>query len=268
MSVWQLSGAICSAIMELSAVARASQRARAARKAWGTVYVYCRSLIYTVQAHAPNAPLEQRMALLRWTIVLPYVMRTHLLDYKDGSDSVEELLTADEVRLPASRAQTASVPARMLRGQASLSCLFLELHGRGFLSDWHCLSVSCPGVGCRPARWPGSTNLPLPKATPPPGVASRICQVGRRLVGGRASEKSTSHLSQAKFLRKHSEHISPHHPLRAVTFLCALLARMDLPPIARSQMVDNLDGYALACGICERISRTPIPLPYARCAPD
>ena len=34
--------------------------------------------------------------ILRWTCALPYLMRSHLLHYKTGSDSLQELLTADE----------------------------------------------------------------------------------------------------------------------------------------------------------------------------
>jgi hypothetical protein len=58
--------------------------------------------VTSAQAFAPGAPLPQRMALLRWTIALPYVMRAHLLDYKPGSDSLDELLTLEEVRAPRS----------------------------------------------------------------------------------------------------------------------------------------------------------------------
>lgn len=51
-----------------------------------------------MQAHAsPDCPLHLRKALMRWTITLPYVMRTHLLDYEPGVDALEELLTNDEV---------------------------------------------------------------------------------------------------------------------------------------------------------------------------
>ena len=51
-----------------------------------------------MQAHAsPDCPLHLRKALMRWTITLPYVMRTHLLDYEPGVDALEELLTSDEV---------------------------------------------------------------------------------------------------------------------------------------------------------------------------
>lgn len=41
--------------------------------------------------------MRKRKFILRWTIALPYVMRTHLIDYKPGSDSLEELLPHDEV---------------------------------------------------------------------------------------------------------------------------------------------------------------------------
>ena len=52
-----------------------------------------------MQAHAtPECPLHLRKALMRWTITLPYVMRTHLLNYEPGTDALEELLTRDEVQ--------------------------------------------------------------------------------------------------------------------------------------------------------------------------
>jgi hypothetical protein len=38
-----------------------------------------------------------RQLFLRWTIALPYLMRSHLLDYHKGSDSLEELLLDAEV---------------------------------------------------------------------------------------------------------------------------------------------------------------------------
>jgi hypothetical protein len=37
-----------------------------------------------------------RRALLRWTIVLPYIMRAHLLDYSEEADLLDEVLTDDE----------------------------------------------------------------------------------------------------------------------------------------------------------------------------
>ena len=47
----------------------------------------------------PDAPPEVRAMILRWTCALPYLMRSHLLHYKTGSDSLQELLTAEEVCL-------------------------------------------------------------------------------------------------------------------------------------------------------------------------
>lgn len=50
-----------------------------------------------LQAYAPEMPMSSRKLILRWVIVLPYAMRTHLVDYKPGSDSLEELLPEEEV---------------------------------------------------------------------------------------------------------------------------------------------------------------------------
>ena len=61
------------------------------------VYTCCRVFIAKTQAYAPAMPVHTRKLILRWTIALPYVMRTHLVDYKPGSDSLEELLTRPEV---------------------------------------------------------------------------------------------------------------------------------------------------------------------------
>lgn len=62
------------------------------------VYTTCRTFIAKLQAYAPDAPVNTRKLVLRWVIALPYVMRTHLVDYKPGSDSLEELLPKEEVR--------------------------------------------------------------------------------------------------------------------------------------------------------------------------
>ena len=62
-------------------------------------YSWLRSFTSRAQAYLPNAPPPVRAALLRWTIALPYLMRSHLMSYAPGSDSLEALLTADEVRL-------------------------------------------------------------------------------------------------------------------------------------------------------------------------
>ena len=51
-----------------------------------------------LQTHAtPDFPLDLRKAFMRWTITLPYVIRAHLLEYGPGTDTLDELLTRDEV---------------------------------------------------------------------------------------------------------------------------------------------------------------------------
>ena len=47
----------------------------------------------------PDASPKVRKLLLRWTLALPYLMRSHLLEYKVGADTLGELLTEVEVRL-------------------------------------------------------------------------------------------------------------------------------------------------------------------------
>jgi predicted membrane chloride channel (bestrophin family) len=70
----------------------------AARTAWGAVYTHCRMLIARFQAYARDAPLPVRKLILRWIVAMPYLMRSHLADYKPGCDSLEHLLTKAEVR--------------------------------------------------------------------------------------------------------------------------------------------------------------------------
>ena len=71
----------------------------AARTAWGATYTHCRTLLARFQGYAHDAPLPMRKLILRWIIALPYLMRSHLADYKPGSDSLEHLLTESEVRV-------------------------------------------------------------------------------------------------------------------------------------------------------------------------
>jgi hypothetical protein len=70
----------------------------AARTQWGAVYTWCRTFLMRIQAYAHGMPLPMRQLFLRWTIALPYLMRSHLSDYRPGSDSIETLLTASEAR--------------------------------------------------------------------------------------------------------------------------------------------------------------------------
>lgn len=75
-----------------------AQRACAARSAWGPVNVYTNVFLTKAQAFLPGADAAARKLLLRWTIALPYLLRSHLLDYESGADSLENVLTATEVR--------------------------------------------------------------------------------------------------------------------------------------------------------------------------
>jgi hypothetical protein len=70
----------------------------AGRTAWGATYTHCRMLIVALIGYATDAPIPMRKLLLRWVIALPYLMRSHLMDYKPGCDSLEHLLTDTEVR--------------------------------------------------------------------------------------------------------------------------------------------------------------------------
>lgn len=63
------------------------------------VYTCLRSFIGKTQAYVPDMPVNMRQLIVRWAIALPYAMRTHLLDYKPGSDALQELLRPDEVIL-------------------------------------------------------------------------------------------------------------------------------------------------------------------------
>ena len=69
----------------------------AARTAWGAVYTWCRTFLMRLQAYKHDMPISLRQFMLRWTIALPYLMRSHLSDYRPGCDSIEDLLTHNEV---------------------------------------------------------------------------------------------------------------------------------------------------------------------------
>lgn len=71
----------------------------AARTAWTAVYTECRMFVARAQSYSPEMPIPMRRLIMRWVIALPYLLRSHLLDYQPGSDSVEELLRPEEVRL-------------------------------------------------------------------------------------------------------------------------------------------------------------------------
>lgn len=62
------------------------------------MYTYCRTFLARMEAYAGDADLPMRQFLMRWTIALPYLMRSHLTGYLPGSDSIEALLTEPEVR--------------------------------------------------------------------------------------------------------------------------------------------------------------------------
>jgi predicted membrane chloride channel (bestrophin family) len=70
----------------------------AARSQWGAIYTQCRMLMARFQGYAYDAPIPVRKLLLRWIIALPYLVRSHLMDYKPGCDSLEHLLSKHEVR--------------------------------------------------------------------------------------------------------------------------------------------------------------------------
>ena len=70
----------------------------AARSAWGTVFNFMRAFTTRIQAYAPDASLPARQQLLRWMIAFAYLMRSHLIFYRQGSDSLEALLLDSEVR--------------------------------------------------------------------------------------------------------------------------------------------------------------------------
>ena len=95
----------------LQQVASSTQGWYAARSAWGPLNVYTNIFITKAQAFLPHADPAVRKLLLRWTVAMPFLLRSHLLDYAEGSDSLEELLTATEVRLGAA----------LLRGRLALS---------------------------------------------------------------------------------------------------------------------------------------------------
>jgi hypothetical protein len=54
-------------------------------------------MMATFKGYAHDATIPMRKFLLRWVIALPYLMRSHLVDYKPGCDSLEHLLTEPEV---------------------------------------------------------------------------------------------------------------------------------------------------------------------------
>lgn len=66
-----------------------------------------------------------RKALFRWAIALPYVMRSHLLDYAHGSEALEELLTAEEVQWLRTEPDGVS-PHRPLRAVGVLMALLQQ----------------------------------------------------------------------------------------------------------------------------------------------
>ena len=51
-----------------------------------------------IQSYRHSIPVPMRQYFLRWTIALPYLLRSHLRDYEPGADSIEELLLPEEVR--------------------------------------------------------------------------------------------------------------------------------------------------------------------------
>ena len=56
-----------------------------------------------------------------------------------------------------------------------------------------------------------------------------------------------------------------HQPLLAASALAAAICRLELKGAMYMDLMVTLQLYMQQCGICERISRTPIPMPYSRC---
>ena len=72
---------------------------------------------------------------------------------------------------------------------------------------------------------------------------------------------------QVRFLRElRPGGASQHQPLLAVSALTQLVCRLDLKGPVYADLIGTLEKYMQSCGICERIARTPMPMPYSRCA--
>lgn len=70
---------------------------------------------------------------------------------------------------------------------------------------------------------------------------------------------------QVEWLRSTPDGCVPHHPIKAVNVLLAAVTDMHTTDVLKMDLANVLERYLGQCGICERISRTPIPMPYTRC---
>ena len=81
----------------------------AARSAWQPVNLHCFQFIGKAQAYLHDTDVSTRKMILRWTIALPYLLRSHLLNYKPGCDELDKLLTPAEVCSHVACAQPAGI---------------------------------------------------------------------------------------------------------------------------------------------------------------
>jgi Bestrophin, RFP-TM, chloride channel len=72
--------------------------------------------------------------------------------------------------------------------------------------------------------------------------------------------------TQVAFLRERKQPGgSTHQPLLAASVLARAVARLELKGPMYHDLNLVLQMYMRSCGACERIGRTPIPMPYSRC---
>ena len=55
-----------------------------------------------------------------------------------------------------------------------------------------------------------------------------------------------------------------HQPLRATTILAHAACQLSVAGPLYADLLGPLENYLRACSVCERITRTPIPLPYSK----
>lgn len=72
---------------------------------------------------------------------------------------------------------------------------------------------------------------------------------------------------QVDFVKSFGQGKSRHDPLAAATVLAQALRRLDLHGSRHADMMVVLQQYLSACGLCEKVSRTPIPKAYSQCDP-
>ena len=81
-------------------------------------------------------------------------------------------------------------------------------------------------------------------------------------------KRASGLIMQVRFLRgdPKGEPCLRHQPLLATSMLAQLVGKIDWQPVVTMDLLNVLQRYMVACATCERIARTPIPLPYSRCA--